>query len=320
MFWHIADIALLINRNYKTNFMAKELFNRYIWLTDTIYKSGRITFADLNRKWQKSSYSDGNEIAIRTFHNHRNAIEEIFGILISCDGRTNEYYIENAQEIGRNTLIHWLLTSISITNMIRSSSSIQERIILENIPSSQKYLGDIVDAMRENRVLQILYLPFDKEAVLKIELQPYFVKLFNRRWYIFGRSSDTDVVKVYGLDRIEKLIITGQLFTLPSDFLPDNHLYNSIGIMRVDAVKPIDIVIKAFGNHPKYLRSLPLHHSQIEIETSADYSLFKYRLAPTYDFYQDVFSRREQVEIVSPPEVREEFKRILTKISKSYGN
>ncbi|MDP3445115.1 MAG: WYL domain-containing protein [Ignavibacteria bacterium] len=299
--------------------MAKELFNRYIWLTDTIYKAGRITFAEINRKWKQSSHSDGNEIALRTFHNHRNAIEEIFGILISCDGRTNEYYIENAQEIGKNTLIHWLLNSISISNMIRNSASIQDRIILENIPSAQKFLGDIVDAMRENRVLQVFYLPFDKDAALEIELQPYFVKLFNRRWYIFGCSLDSEVVKVYALDRIEKLVITDRLFSLPADFSPDNHLYDSYGIIRITAIKPIDIVIKAFGNHPKYLRSLPLHHSQTELETSADYSLFKYRLAPTYDFYQDIFSRREQVEIVSPSEVRDEFKRILTQISKSYG-
>lgn len=300
--------------------MAKELFNRYIWLTDTVYKAVRITFAEVNRKWKQSGHSDGSEFALRTFHNHRTAIEEIFGILISCDGRTNEYFIENAQEIGKNTLIHWLLNSISISNMIRNSTTIQDRIILENIPSAQKFLGDIVDAMRENRVLQVFYLPFDKDAALEIALRPYFVKLFNRRWYIFGRSYDSEVVKVYALDRIEKLVITDVLFSLPEDFSPDNHLYNSIGIMKVEAVKPIDIVIKAFGNHPKYLRSLRLHHSQTEIETSADYSLFKYRLAPTYDFYQEVFSRREQVEIVSPAEVREEFKRILTQISRSYGN
>lgn len=300
--------------------MAKELFNRYIWLTDTVYKTGRITFSEISRKWKQSSHSGGSEFALRTFHNHRTAIEEIFGILISCDGRTNEYYIENAQEIGRNTLINWLLNSISISNMIRNSASIQDRIILENIPSAQKFLGDIVDAMRENRILQVFYLAFDKDAALEIELQPYFVKLFNRRWYIFGRSADSEVVKVYGLDRIEKLVITDHLFLLPADFSPDNHLYDSYGIIRMAAIKPIDIVIKAFGNHPKYLRSLPLQHSQNEIETSTDYSLFKYRIAPTYDFYQDIFSRREQVEIVSPPEVREEFKRILTQISKYYGS
>jgi predicted DNA-binding transcriptional regulator YafY len=145
------------------------------------------------------------------------------------------------------------------------------------------------------------------------------VKLHNRRWYIFGRSAGSEVVKVYALDRIEKLTITNNVFSLPEDFSPDNHLYDSFGIIRNEAIKPIEIVIKAYGNHPKYLRALPMHNSQTEIKESADYSLFKYRLAPTYDFYQDIFSRREQVEIVSPPEVREEFKRILTQITNYYG-
>jgi predicted DNA-binding transcriptional regulator YafY len=203
--------------------------------------------------------------------------------------------------------------------MIRNSASIQDRIILENIPSAQKFLGDIVDAMRENRVLQVFYLPFDKDAVLEIELKPYFVKLFNRRWYIFGCSDDSEVVKVYGLDRIEKLVITDRLFSLPFDFTPDNHLYDSIGIMKTENNKPTEIIIKAYGNHPKYLRALPLHHSQNEIETTANYSLFSFRLSPTYEFYQEVFSRRENVEIVSPVEVRNEFKAVLTKISNYYG-
>ena len=299
--------------------MAKELFNRYIWLTDTVYKAERITFAKINQKWKHSSHSDGSDLALRTFHNHRTAIAEIFEIFILCDGRTNEYYIENAQDIGKKTLTNWLLNSISISNMIKNSTSIQDRIILENIPSAQRFLGDIVDAMRESLVLKIFYQPFDKDTVWETELQPYFIKLFNRRWYIYGRSTDTEIVKVYALDRIEKLNITDRSFTFPTDFLPENHLYNSIGIMKVDGIKPVKVTIKAFGNHPKYLRSLPLHHSQNEIETSAEYSLFEYQIAPTYDFYQDLLSRREQVEIISPLEVREEFKRILTQISKSYG-
>lgn len=298
--------------------MAKELFNRYIWLADTIHRAGQITFADINQKWKQSSHSNGNGIALRTFHNHRNAIEEIFDISIQCDGRTNKYYIENADEINANKLIYWLLNSFSISNIIRDSGSIRDRIILENTPSSQKYLSDIVEAMRGNRILQVWYHPFYEDSAFVIDLEPYFVKLFNRRWYVFGHSGDSEIVKVYALDRIEKLVITDRFFTLPSDFTPDDHLYDSIGIMKAESNKPVEIVIKAYGNHPKYLRALPLHHSQNEIETKADYSLFSFRLAPTYDFYQDIFRRREQVEIVSPPEVREEFKRVLTKISDYY--
>ena len=31
--------------------MAKDLFNRYLWLVDTIYRAGTITLDEINRKW-----------------------------------------------------------------------------------------------------------------------------------------------------------------------------------------------------------------------------------------------------------------------------
>ena len=31
--------------------MAKNLLNKYVWLVETIYKAGNITFEELNEKW-----------------------------------------------------------------------------------------------------------------------------------------------------------------------------------------------------------------------------------------------------------------------------
>ena len=31
--------------------MAKDLFNKYLWLVDTIYRAGTITLDEINRKW-----------------------------------------------------------------------------------------------------------------------------------------------------------------------------------------------------------------------------------------------------------------------------
>lgn len=80
--------------------MAKDLFNKYIWLVDTIYKAGRITLEEVNERWLRNEMSGGEEIPLRTFHNHRKAIEEIFDINIECNKRGGYYYyIENAEDI-----------------------------------------------------------------------------------------------------------------------------------------------------------------------------------------------------------------------------
>ena len=62
------------------------LFNRYVWLVDIIYRRERITFEEINDYWLRSSLNlTGDDIPLRTFHNHRKAIEQMFDINIECD-------------------------------------------------------------------------------------------------------------------------------------------------------------------------------------------------------------------------------------------
>ena len=41
--------------------MSFNLFHRYIWLADTIYRAGRITFAEINRRWLLNNLSEGTK-------------------------------------------------------------------------------------------------------------------------------------------------------------------------------------------------------------------------------------------------------------------
>ena len=122
--------------------MASDLFKKYIWLADTIRRAGSITFAEINERWQRSTLSGGKRFALRTFHNHREAIEELFGIRIACDERTNRYYITNSDDLQRDSMANWLLDSFSVSNMLRDTQSLRSRILIENIPSSKSFRGD----------------------------------------------------------------------------------------------------------------------------------------------------------------------------------
>ncbi|MFQ9760614.1 MULTISPECIES: hypothetical protein [Bacteroidales] len=69
--------------------MSSNVFHRYIWLADTIYRAGRITFAEINRRWLHNNMSEGKPIPLRAFHKHREAVEEFFDIrrLLQADQR-----------------------------------------------------------------------------------------------------------------------------------------------------------------------------------------------------------------------------------------
>ena len=51
-----------------------DLINKYVWLVDTIYKAGRITYEEINQKWIEQEM-DEKTIPLRTFHKWRIAIE-----------------------------------------------------------------------------------------------------------------------------------------------------------------------------------------------------------------------------------------------------
>ena len=116
--------------------MAKNLFNNYIWLVDTIYRAKRITFEEICEKWERNAISDGNELPLRTFHNWRKAIEDMFEINIECDKRNGySYYIENANDMAEGGIRNWLLNTFAVNNLINESHHLKRRILFEEIPS-----------------------------------------------------------------------------------------------------------------------------------------------------------------------------------------
>jgi predicted DNA-binding transcriptional regulator YafY len=53
------------------------------------------------------------------------------------------------------------------------------------------------------------------------------------------------------------------------------------------------------------LRSLPLHHSQKEVETSEDFSIFAYYLCIERDFISEILSNGTDIEVLEPQSLRD---------------
>ena len=290
--------------------MAKDLFNRYIWLVDTIYQAEGITFEEINEKWTRNSMSGGEDIPLKTFHNHRKAIEEIFDINIICDKKNGyRYYIENVDDMQKGGVRTWLLNTFAVNNLINESHHLKRRIIFEQIPSGQKFLTPVIVAMRDGNTLEVTYKSFWKQDEYTTEVEPYFVKVFRQRWYMVARNVYKDAIRIYALDRIRDLRQTEKVFTIPQDFSAEDYFYNAFGIIIEDGCPPETIEIKVYGMQREYFRTLPLHHSQTEIETKEEYSVFRYRLSATYDFMQEILSHGCDVEVLAPGHLRDDIRK-----------
>ena len=93
------------------------LFKEYIWLVNTIYRAGRISLSDINKKWIRTEMSGGVEIPRTTFNRHKEAIEDIFGIYIDCDRKDGyRYYIGNGKVLREDTVQNWMLSTLTVSN------------------------------------------------------------------------------------------------------------------------------------------------------------------------------------------------------------
>ena len=273
-------------------------------MVDTIYRANGITFEEINEKWLRNSMSDGLDLPLKTFHNHRNAIEEIFDISIVCDRRNGyRYYIENADDMKKGGVRTWLLNTFAVNNLINESHHLKRRILFEQIPSGQKHLTTIIEAMRDSRTLEMAYKSFWRQDSYTAEVEPYF-----QRWYMVAKNTEKDALRIYALDRVQEMRETDNGFTFPKDFDPEEYFYNSYGIIHDDNCPPEIVDLKVFGVQREYFRTLPLHHSQKEVETENEYSVFRYYLSPTYDFVQEILSHGCEVEVLSPEHLRNEIR------------
>lgn len=288
-----------------------------MWLISTIYDAGKISFENIASKWDDAYINDLHQpLKLRTFHNHRNAILMQFGVAIECQRGSNLYYIENPNVLKKDSINQWLLNSFAVSNLLMDNRTISDRIMLEDVPSGRNYLEIILKAIRENRQIVIDYEDFFGNIVQELKVNPYFIRLFKRRWYVMALVTSGNEIRRFGLDRINRIEILESKFKYPKDLSPQVYYTDYYGVFH--DVEPLTIQLKAYKEKPNYLRSLPLHHSQCEIESNAEYTIFEYKIAPTYDFIQEILSHGNQLEVLSPDSFRQQIKVIIQEMHNFY--
>lgn len=299
--------------------MAKDSFKRYIWLLDTIQRFGRITLKDLKAKWEKSSVNDeGKPLADRTFANYRANIEQIFNIEIKCDRATNEYFIDNEYDLNGNSIRDWMLNSLSLRNLLNESVGLHERLIIEDVPSSHRFLTVIIDAMRDNRRLCISYKGYNMSDYQDMFIHPYCLRLFKRRWYIIAYSEYSKGNRLFMLDRARSVEVLTDSFTMPEGFDAEEYFNDIYGVRQTDRSEMTKVVLKVNANRCDLLRNLPLHPSQKEIETTPEYSIFKVELKPNFDLKQELISYLDALEVLEPVSLRDELRMTIKSMYRKY--
>ena len=300
--------------------MVSELIDKYIWLVQTFIDAGPrgLTLAEISARW--CSRYGGTEYPRRSFNNHREAVAEIFGITIACNRATNAYYIDEGESAvdGRES-VNWLVNTFTVNSLLTlGKERLSGRVSVEDIPSGQKYLTTVMQAMLDDRKMTLRYRRYMGEEETR-HIRPYAVKEFAKRWYVVAFSEEADALRVYAMDRILSLEIAEERFRMPQGFRVDALFEDSYGIYPPEGEKPVLVRLRTTAREAAYLRDLPLHPSQVFLgEDSDGRSLFALRVIPNPNFVMELCRHGNRLEVLEPGTLREQVKGELLNALKLY--
>ncbi len=304
--------------------MANDFLKRYVWLIDLLQNNEEMTFKDISKAWQEESSLNpqGEELPLRTFHNQIKAIKDIFDIEIYF--RDRFWQINPQCWIDMSLLKRSLLAKLSLNNAILEYEPLNDRIIYEeNIVPDNDVVRTLTLAMSKQIRVILKYQPFGKSEKT-YSVDPYCLKMFNHRWYILGNVREEKELKVFALD--ERLISVEtpknpqkwDYFNIPKSFDGKAFFDASVGVI-VNPGEAETIRIKVYGVQADYWRSAPIHHSQKEVETGNNFSVFELQLNPnSIELEQQLFSKIDQIEVLEPLLLREKMMSNIAKMNKRY--
>lgn len=194
----------------------------------------------------------------------------------------------------------------------------------------KNYLGTLFSYIANKKVVDIDYTPFN-DKLKTIRLYPYLLKQYNNRWYLIGTPTETeefpyrkDFYVNLPLDRMSSIRTVEGIQFVDCDDNIDERFEEIIGV-TYDEKKPLTrIVIAVKDSFTGYIDTKPLHGSQVKYSQTEQeklhqkyialkgYTFYGLLLKPNRELFNHIFMNGENIILVTPDNLRQEFVKELT--------
>lgn len=282
-------------------------------------KRSPATLKEINQHLARESDLTGYnlEVSDRTFTRDKADILSIWKINIECEKSNNKYYIETMDE---NTSSLRLLDTFITAYAVNSTTGYSEFLQLEDyaISGSENFHG-ILHAIKNNLQIHIFYQSYWSDTEVDRIINPYLLKEFKNRWYLIGLDVEKQAIRTFALDRLKNLEITRKKFSYPVGEKAQNYYNNSFGIISKEEGQELETIVLSFTEFQgKYVKSLPLHHSQKILKDDMQGLIISLKVYPTYDFIKEILSHGETVKVLEPKSLIDNIKKTLTRNLSQY--
>lgn len=288
--------------------------------------SKRTIYTDLN----EMELIFGNKIIIekdgRNKFKYKNKRSSIFNIGITEDQRnTFDLLLKMSEKLllpDEFTRIRLLVEDLYGKSNIETGEDNKQynKIYLATSDSSsneKRWIEVLYESIINRKAIIVYYKKYAKPTTIK-KLSVYGIKEYNGRWYMVAYDhelSKGNNPKVYKLDNIKDLKSCEEDYIKSDSFDIEDYFKYCIGIFHDLKNKPEEVILE-INNSVTIDRILlnPINQTQEIIEKTQDKLVTKLTVYNTIELTHTIFSLGKDVKIISPAEVRKNYKKYLLEI------
>lgn len=178
-----------------------------------------------------------------------------------------------------------------------------------------EFIPELYNAILYKKVLMVVYKSFNSDEAKTISISPYYLKQYNTRWFLFGKSDDYDTITNLALDRIEEITTINKEYT-ETDIDFNDHFEDIIGV-TIPNESVVNVILKVQKSLIPYVMTKPLHGSQKIKESKNNFELYL-KLIPNYELETLILSFGEKIQVLEPASLVEKIKDRIIKMNNLY--
>ena len=178
--------------------------------------------------------------------------------------------------------------------------------------------------------LPVLYKSIIKEVCLDLEYQsfkdvkskiftihPFYLKQYNKRWFLFGLNDSDNLLYNLPLDRIKSINPSSIKYRKNQGVDFKEYFEDIVGVSFKPNGKPIKIKLKTNKDVAPYIFTKPLHGSQ-KIVSNTNETIIEIEVIPNIELMQLLLSYGDGLEVIFPEDFRNEFAIIIKNMNSKY--
>ncbi len=291
---------------------------RYTLIIEKILNKQFPTFREI----KEHLYNFGFEVSDRTIQRDIEQIRYEFDVEIVYNRSKHGYYIDHEKSINIESFIKFLEiinTAELLTENLHNTKKLLRNILFENEGNLKgiELLKPILKAIDENRIISFTHFNFITEKTKKFLLEPYLLREYQGRWYVWGIEEKRKKELMFGLDRISELTVHDKVFIRNKKVNPFKYFENVVGV-DYSNLKTEKIVLSFTHTQGKFIKSLPIHKSQKILIDNDEELVIEIEVIPNYEFIQKIFMYNTTVKVLKPQWLINEIRDKLKELSEKY--